>query len=148
MTPRINTADTPHAGKETTITHEHASRLRRRLRFLSRSLASLGESFREHLQEIERHAKCLRGILEEDDDEFVEVCQGVDVPSWSATLSVRARTVLKHLGVVDSESLSRLNEDSLLGARNCGKNTFSEIVESLAELGVVLPDVPKKKANA
>ena len=148
MSPRIDTSDTAHAGKETTINHEHASRLRRRLRFLSRSLASLEESVREHLSEIERHAKSLRGIIEEHDEEFIEMCQGVDVPSWSAKLSVRARTVLKRLGVVDSESLSRLNEDSLLGAPNCGKHTFSEIVESLAALGVVLPDVPGKKDDA
>ena len=121
---------------------EEASRLRRRLRYLSRCLNSLGESMREHLQEIERHSKSLRGILHEHDDEFAERCEEVDVPAWLPTLSVRARNVLRRLGVVDSKSLSGLNEDKLVSARNCGQGCFEEIRNSLAALGVVLPELP------
>ena len=122
--------------------YEEAAKIRRRLRFMTRSLVSLEESIREHLSKIERHSKSLRGLLEDHDREFAEMCADIDFPAWVATLSVRARTVLKRSGIIDSSTLSRLTEDRLLGAPNCGRTTFNEIRDTLAARGVVIPAIP------
>ena len=62
-------------------------------------------------------------------------------------LSVRARNVLKSLGVRSTEGLALLSASTLQSTRNCGEKTFQEIATWADTHGLAIGDGFKTAEN-